>query len=465
MTNITTQESLKLAAMLPAAKGLVKHGHDIYQSVHWEDELHNATIPAEERIWKKLNLSAEGGDIRAFVEEYGYHFQNAESYKNFLFQLRGRLLEAPGSPDTVLIKADTLLQLGVDGKLVLPDGEFKKNYIRVPLNEDPEVIREVFDVFTDWLGSDVVAHSLLHHLATALAPAWTPVKYVILIGEGSNGKSILLTMLEKLFGKENVSRASRQAISAGRPLIAGLNHSLINIVGDGSAERITDSSNEKALTAGEPIWIEKKFENDPIEIQTNALFIEALNREPNNREDSYAMDRRLVRFAFNKRYAANESFRRRMLSDEVLGALLMLLIEHYVLPSEAAEKLVQTQESLSLQAEHKLHSSRVLQFLVEDQSAVLQDLVDKKTRRVLESSMVTAYHVWLGNKKYNFSRTEAMLDLRTVFERKKTTRGVDKTIDYNYTAIKDTMARDIAMLLQHANEENDDIINAVVGDE
>ena len=459
MTNITTQESLKLAAALPGSKGLVRDGSDIYQPVHYLDEEATGPIDATNRVWKRLDLKADSGDIRGFVSEAGWEFANQESYRNFLFQLRGSLPNVKGSSKTLLVRTEAgLKELNQDGDLVDPDGDFRKNYISVMLNNDEVVVQEVFDVFTDWLGGEEVAHSLLHHLATSLAPGWSPAKYVILIGDGSNGKSILLAMLEALLGKVNVSRASRQAIAAGRPLIAGLNHSLINIIGDGSSERITDSAHEKALTAGESIWIEKKFENDPIEVRTSALFIEALNKEPSNRENSFAMDRRLVRFAFNKRYPMNEAFKKQMLTEEYLGAFLRLLIDHYIRPEEAAVKLAQTEESARLQAEHKLTSSRVLQFLTEQQLPLLQDLARGGRRQQLESPLATAYHVWLSNKKYNFSVTDARAELRDVFEKRKTTRGPNKEIDYNYVGLKETMVRDIELLLKQLGEESDELM-------
>ena len=78
------------------------------------------------------------------------------------------------------------------------------------LNEDVADKDRVFGVITEWLDSEEEAHSLLHHLATALAPGWSAVKYVLLLGEGRNGKSLLMKMLHQMIGWDNVSSVTRQ---------------------------------------------------------------------------------------------------------------------------------------------------------------------------------------------------------------------------------------------------------------
>src|SRR5690606_31537198 len=97
-----------------------------------------------------------------------------------------------------------------EGTLIVPDGTFVPNYVQPQLNESETHKQKVFDTIVEWLGSAEVAKSLLHHLATCLHPGYSAAKYVLLIGEGRNGKGVLLSMLETLFGRENISNITRQ---------------------------------------------------------------------------------------------------------------------------------------------------------------------------------------------------------------------------------------------------------------
>jgi len=256
-----------------------------------------------------------------------------------------------------------LRELTADGDLVTCDGSFKPNYLRPLLNEDPGDKARVLDVVSGWLGTDEDAESLLTHIATCLSPHYTAVKYVLLLGEGRNGKSLLLKMINALFGSENVSNVTRLAISEKSPVVTGLNGKLVNIVYDGEATYLKDAGAEKTLIAGEPFPIRMLYESTPTMVQTNALFIEGLQREPKTGDKSTALQKRLVRFQFPNVYKQDHTFERLMLSEKMLGAFLSLLIDRYVREDEVAEKLALTEKSMEMQLEQMYTNSIGLQFL------------------------------------------------------------------------------------------------------
>jgi len=85
-----------------------------------------------------------------------------------------------------------LAELRPDGELHEPSQEFCPYFIPAPVNDDPDAKATVLATITEWLdGNPEDAESLLSHIATALAPHWSAVKYVLLIGEGRNGKSAI----------------------------------------------------------------------------------------------------------------------------------------------------------------------------------------------------------------------------------------------------------------------------------
>jgi phage/plasmid-associated DNA primase len=170
-------------------------------------------------------------------------------------------------------------------------------------------------------------------------------------------------MLTGLFGKENISGISRQLMAEKSPTCVELNDKLLNVIFDGEMAYIKDSSMEKTLIAGEPGQVRMLYENGTTTVQTNALFIEALNQEPKARDKSSALQKRLVRFQFPNIYAQDKAFHRHMTSERMLGALLSLLIDHYVEEKDIALKLTPTEKSKELEMDQVWITSPVLQYL------------------------------------------------------------------------------------------------------
>jgi hypothetical protein len=211
--------------------------------------------------------------------------------------------------------------------------------------------------------SEEDADSLLAHIATALAPHWSAVKYVLLIGEGRNGKSLLMKMLMSLLGESNISHITRQDMSSSKSTCLDLQGRLANIVFDGPSSYLKDSGPEKSLIAGETTPIRRLYSSLVTPVQTNGLFIEGLNREPKTGDKSLALQKRLVRFQFTRTYELNYEFEHLMLSEPVLGAFLSLLLDHYVQQHEVHTKLKLTMAAQMLQIEQMHTNSMPFQFI------------------------------------------------------------------------------------------------------
>jgi phage/plasmid-associated DNA primase len=322
--------------------------------------------PIERRCWVPLSTT----DIQITARElFQTAFRNDKQLWEFIFMLQQSAQAAHPVGDVqpwLLIKtAGGLKVLREDGQLYDPDGEFVPNMLAPVLNEDKADKAELMKIITEWLGGyEEETMSLLHHLATTLAPHWPTGKYMLLIGDGANGKSLLMTMLQKLFGSHNCSGVARQEISSGSTAVFDVNGKLLNLVFDGPAEFVKDSGREKTLITGESLWVRRLYANEQSEVKTNALFIEGLNQEPRSKDKSSALQRRLVRYRFPNRYIQDDVFFARMLSDQMLGALLSLLMDNYVLPENKAIMLAPTQRSRELQREHMEDNSLAVQFLV-----------------------------------------------------------------------------------------------------
>lgn len=372
---------------------LVQRGSTTFIPVDWKTYSPDPPPSLSERIWipmsrdEKQQLANKKSQIL---------FSSDTELRSFDFMLRQLAVQNAEKISTILVKTSGgLRSLRPDGTLVAHDGTFTPNYVQPMLNDDVADKAEVFNVIVDWLGGNVdEAHSLLHHLATTLAPSYSAVKYVLLLGEGRNGKSVLLTMLSELFGPENVSNVTRQMMADRNPACAELNDKLLNVVFDGEMSYIKDSSMEKTLIAGEPGVVRLLYESGTTKVQTTALFIEALNQEPKARDKSSALQKRLVRFQFPNVYPIDKAFARRMTSEQMLGAFLSLLIDHYVPEEEIAAKLAPTQGSIELQMEQVWLGSPVLQFLEHVGTSNPSALEDIKNGGYLVDTFLASFKPW-----------------------------------------------------------------------
>lgn len=355
------KELAKDAHALAQGSEMVRYCNITYIPADYETRETEFPPSADRAIW--LPLSRE--EIRWMAaEQFNTLFGNDSELSSFEFMVAQHARTGHVVAPSLLIRTeDGLKQLTASGKLEDPSGDFVPNTIFPMLNEDESEKARVFKVIEEWVDSEEEAHSLLHHLASALSPGWSAVKYVLLIGEGRNGKSVLLKMLMDLFGRENVSTVTRQHISEQSPVVTELNGKLLNIVFDGRSEYLKDSGTEKSLIAGEMVPIRRLYESVPTMVQTNALFIEGLNREPKSNDKSSALQKRLVRYQLPNVYALDYGFERGMLSEQALGAFLSLLLDHFVTVDEIGILLAPTQKAVELQLEHMYINSLALQFL------------------------------------------------------------------------------------------------------
>ena len=362
MPDLKSKQQLADAAkMLASSFALVQRGTTTFIPVHWETLSPSPPPPLTESIWLPLTR----GDKRDLAnQQSNILFGSDSELHSFDFMLRQLATQSSGEVDGILVKTDEGLKLlDTRGQLIDPAGTFVPNFIRPRLNATEDDKEFLMSVLVEWLGTEEQAKSLLHHVATVLAPHYSAVKYVLLLGEGRNGKGVFLTMLRALLGHENVSGVTRQMMAERSPTCVELNNKLLNIVFDGEMTYVKDSSMEKTLVAGEPGSVRLLYDSSITEVQTNALFIEALNLEPKARDKSSALQKRLVRFYFPNVYAVDKAFHRKMTSEPMLGALLSLLIDHYVREEDIAEKLSLTKASLDLQQEQQWLGNPVLQYL------------------------------------------------------------------------------------------------------
>ena len=448
MLETKTKEKLADAARtLAASYELVVHNEAIYLPVDYLTGVSEPLPDIERRSWLALDRTGvqRFGNTKANIL-----FANESEVLNFEGMLKQISVKHDSVPPGILLTTDNgLMLLDESGKLVPPDGRFVPNHITTPLITDPAKKDVVFGIVKDWLGGEEEeTHSLLHHLATALAPQWSAVKYVLLLGEGRNGKSVLLQMLTDLLGRENVSSVSRQQMAEQSSVCVDLNGSLANIVMDGSMEYLKDSGMEKTLIAGETGWVRPLYVSRLVSVQTNGLFLEALNQEPKTRDKSSALQKRIVRYRFPNVYELNPQFARSMRRPDMLGAFLALLLDHYVIESEAAVKLAPTKGAIDLQLDQLVLNSIVHQFLLH-----LYDQDEKALDKLIGTDvmpLVNAFTLWAINQDSKYSDRDALEMFKRSVVLKRSTRR--NQVPKNYWRIEGWKP-ETAMLIAQLNGE------------
>lgn len=312
-------------------------------------------------VWKLMPLESI---VKLANDMQNTMFYNEAEKVSFF----GMVHQAAVAPDTVsssvlLRDGSELKQLTPKGELRPPTGEFCPYFIRVPLNNDVDAKAELFACMVDWFASEEDAVSMLHHLATALNPHWSITRYVVLIGGGANGKSVLLQMVTDLFSPGMVSHVTRQEMSEMKSTCLALNESLINVIFDGPATYLKDSGAEKSFIAGEEVAIRRLYHSQSEQVSTQGLFLEGLNKEPKTSDKSEALQRRLVRFHLPNKYNVDPRFKAYMLTPKMLGALLALMVDHFVTIDEAQVKLAPTAKSIELKHEQLVINNAATAFV------------------------------------------------------------------------------------------------------
>lgn len=169
--------------------------------------------------------------------------------------------------------------------------------IRIPVDYNPEAKCPNIDKFLSEVVSPEDKQLLIEWAGYCLIPDTRMQKAVMLIGNGSNGKSVFLELLTQFIGEENASSESLQDLDTNRFSVANLYGKLINVHPDLSRMKISEDSMFKNLCGGDRIRAERKFEG-AFSFKNKARLIFAANNLPPVKDIDYAFCRRWILIEF-----------------------------------------------------------------------------------------------------------------------------------------------------------------------
>lgn len=136
-----------------------------------------------------------------------------------------------------------------------------------------------------------------------ITPDVSQQKMVWLVGEGSNGKSVLLDVIRGLIGEQNISAVALSDLSNkfSRAHTAG---KTLNICSDLPVRAVADGY-IKAMVAGEAIEA-RGFDQDARTFKTTVRFMASMNTMPQTRDLTDGYFRRIVVLTFNRQFRGEE---------------------------------------------------------------------------------------------------------------------------------------------------------------
>ncbi len=180
----------------------------------------------------------------------------------------------------------------------------RENYMTAlsPVTFDPEAKAPRFERFLEEiLPFDIESQTaLLEMIAYSLMAHCRYERFILLIGEGSNGKSVVLRVVEMLLGAHNCAGVQPAQFSSEFHR-AALHGKLVNIVSEIPVGLALDDS-LKAIVSGEPVTVSEKYKPH-FTMRPFATCWFGTNQFPQNRDFSDGLYRRALMLRFQEKFS------------------------------------------------------------------------------------------------------------------------------------------------------------------
>jgi len=197
---------------------------------------------------------------------------------------------------------------------------------RIGVDYDPNINTDEVMKFIE----DIVAEKDVKHLIRILSHIlMRDAKYqlsYLLVGEGSNGKSVFIKLLTKTVGIKNLSRVSLQDLVDNKFATADLLGKLLNVYSDLEKDELKNTGKFKLLSSGDGVSAEKKFK-DRFDFENIAVFVFSANDVPTVNDNTWSFWRRWSIINFPIRFEVDPEFEARMITNKNASALLKLAVD------------------------------------------------------------------------------------------------------------------------------------------
>jgi P4 family phage/plasmid primase-like protien len=193
------------------------------------------------------------------LRQYGDEYLDKRIEDEVLHRLLVGAGDIEARPDPWLLNLENGL-LDLRTMVLSPHNPMLRTTLKLPVTYDPTATcpkvdqfcaqvfpQDAYDIGVPW-----------EVIALCACPVTGVEKAVLLVGEGANGKSVYLELVQAFVGKENSSAVSLQKIGSNTFATADLRGKLLNRCSDLPSRKVEDSGDFKAIVSGETIRAERK---------------------------------------------------------------------------------------------------------------------------------------------------------------------------------------------------------------
>jgi len=241
--------------------------------------------------------------------------------------------------------------------------------VRVPVKYNPEADCPGIKKFlTEILDPDDIS-SMQELIGYTLYRKYSIHKIAMFIGGGENGKGVLIELLTRMLGNDNVANIEPYALTKNNFATAAMMNKLANLHADITNRALENTGMLKMLT-GDWITCDRKFK-EPVTFRNYAKMIFSGNQLPETTDKTHAFFRRILVFFFPNTFTVEKGNRRdreemiqEMTTEEELSGLFNYATEGLkrLLDRGHFEKNISTEET---EKQYRRMSSSIDGFIMD----------------------------------------------------------------------------------------------------
>lgn len=304
-----------------------------------------------------------------------------------------------GEPESVNCLNGELTLFDITGDWVLePHCRDHYRTTQIPVVYDPDAIAPRFaqfmgEVFKNDADAADKTKALLEMIGYTLMAHCRHERFIILVGSGANGKSVLLSVLEALCGSVNVAGVQPSQFD-NKFQRAHLHGKLANIVTEIEQGEVIADAALKGIVSGEPTTVEHKHK-DPFMMRPFATCWFGTNHMPHTRDFSDALFRRALVVSFNNVFKPELGNCDPLLKDKLLAELPGILNMALTAYAQAIQHgFTMPASSIEARQEWRLEADQVAQF-IED------ECTRDDNEEVTSEDAFRQYKQWANNSGIN----------------------------------------------------------------